>query len=35
MSGNKISVQTLNLDCEFKEIAGQLNLIADDLIETS
>lgn len=31
MSGNKISVQTLNLDCEFKEIAGQLNSIADEL----
>ena len=25
MSGNKISVKTLNLDCDFKEIAAQLN----------
>lgn len=29
MSGNKISVKTLNLDCDFKEIAAQLNSIAD------
>lgn len=28
MSGNKISVRTLNLDCDFDEIAGQLNRIA-------
>ena len=32
MSGNKISVKTLNLDCDFKEIAGQLNEIAEGLI---
>ncbi len=29
MSGNMISVKTLNLDCEFSEIASQLNDIAD------
>lgn len=29
MSGNKISVKTLDLDCEFSEIAAQLNAIAD------
>lgn len=29
MSGNKISVRTLNLDCEFSEIADQLNNIAE------
>ncbi len=28
MSGNMISVKTLNLDCEFSEIASQLNSIA-------
>lgn len=32
MSGNKITVRTLNLDCEFKEIAEQLNKIADDFL---
>ena len=32
MSGNKIAVRTLNLDCDFKEIAGQLNEIADDFL---
>lgn len=30
MSGNKISVKTLDLDCEFVEIKKQLNQIADD-----
>ena len=29
MSGNRISVKTLDLNCEFAEIAGQLNAIAD------
>lgn len=28
MSGNKISVRTLNLDCDFSEIAAQLDAIA-------
>lgn len=32
MSGNKISVRTLDLDCEFSEIAKQLNTIADNFI---
>ncbi|QSX05599.1 5-methylcytosine-specific restriction endonuclease system specificity protein McrC [Sedimentibacter sp. zth1] len=31
MSGNKISVKTLDLGAEFKEIAGQLNTIAEEL----
>ena len=31
MSGNKISVKTLNLDCSFDEIKQQLNQIADDV----
>ena len=30
MSGNKITVRTLNLDCNFQEIAAQLDGIADD-----
>ncbi len=30
MSGNDIHVETLNLNCEFYEIATQLNKIADD-----
>lgn len=29
MSGNKISVKTLDLNCDFSEIKGQLNTIAD------
>lgn len=33
MSGNKISVKTLNLNCEFPEIAAQLNAIADELLK--
>ncbi len=33
MSGNKISVKTLNLDCDFKDIANQLNQIADSFLE--
>ena len=33
MSGNKISVRTLNLNCEFKEIAKQLNSIADAFLK--
>ena len=32
MSGNRISVKTLDLDCDFAEIARQLNGIADSLI---
>lgn len=30
MSGNKISVRTLDLNCEFEEIASQLNRIAEE-----
>ena len=30
MSGNKISVRTLNLNCDFSEIAAQLNAIVDE-----
>ena len=33
MSGNKITVRTLNLDCNFNEIAGQLNEIAEDFLK--
>ncbi len=33
MSGNKISVKTLDLDCEFSEIATQLNTIVDDFMK--
>lgn len=33
MSGNMISVKTLNLDCEFSEIASQLNSIADTFLK--
>lgn len=33
MSGNEISVKTLNLGCDFIEIAGQLNKIADEYFE--
>ena len=29
MSGNKISVKTLDLDCDFSEIAHQLNKIVE------
>ena len=32
MSGNKIAVRTLNLDCDFTEIAEQLNDIADEFL---
>jgi 5-methylcytosine-specific restriction enzyme subunit McrC len=32
MSGNKISVKTLDLDCDFTEIKKQLNCIADEFI---
>lgn len=32
MSGNKITVKTLDLNCNFKDIAVQLNKIADDLL---
>lgn len=32
MSGNRISVKTLNLGCDFSEIACQLNEIANDFI---
>lgn len=34
MSGNRISVKTLNLDCPFNTIAEQLNSIADSFLET-
>ena len=30
MSGNRISVKTLNLNCDFAEIKVQLNKIAND-----
>lgn len=30
MSGNKISVRTLDLNCDFVEIAYQLNQIAEE-----
>ena len=30
MSGNKISVRTLDLNCDFSEIATQLNKIVTD-----
>ncbi len=32
MSGNKISVKTLDLNCDFSEISAQLNAIADAFI---
>lgn len=32
MSGSKISVKTLNLNCDFSEISAQLNAIADAFI---
>lgn len=32
MSGNKITVRTLNLDCDFKVISGQLDQIAQDFL---
>lgn len=32
MSGSCISVQTLDLDCDFAEIARQLNGIADSMM---
>ena len=35
MSGNRISVKTLNLDCDFDEIAGQLNQIAVEHFDLS
>ena len=34
MSGNKISVRTLDLDREFCDIAKQLNGIADSFLES-
>lgn len=33
MSGNKISVKTLDLDCDFAEIAEQLNRIAEEYFD--
>ena len=33
MSGNKISVKTLDLNCEFSEIAKQLNSIAEEVLQ--
>ncbi len=35
MSGNTISVQTLDLNCSFSEISDQLNVIADGLLQSS
>ena len=35
MSGNRISVKTLDLNCEFSEIANQLNGIADEFLQNS
>lgn len=35
MSGNKISVNTLDLNCEFSEITLQLNAIADNFFMTN
>lgn len=32
MSGNRISVKTLDLNCKFSEIAAQLNVIAEGLV---
>ncbi len=32
MGGNKISVKTLDLNCDFSEIAVQLNSIADTFL---
>jgi 5-methylcytosine-specific restriction enzyme subunit McrC len=31
MSGNKISVKTLDLNCDFSAIAAQLDAIANDV----
>ena len=33
MSGNKISVKTLDLNCDFSEIAAQLNTIANNFMK--
>ncbi len=33
MSGNQIDVKTLNLDCDFSEIAGQLDKIVEVFFE--
>ena len=33
MSGNKISVKTLNLNCDFSYISAQLNTIADEFLK--
>ena len=35
MSGNSISVRTLDLDCDFDEIADQLNQIAVEHFDLS
>ena len=32
MSGNKVTVRTLDLNCDFEEIAAKLNGIADGFI---
>lgn len=34
MSGNKISVKTLDLNCEFKQLSNQLNKIVEETFET-
>ena len=33
MSGNKVTVRTLDLNCDFEVIAAQLNGIADDFLD--
>ena len=32
MSGNKVAVRTLDLNCDFNEISRQLNSIADNFL---
>ena len=34
MSGNKITVRTLDLNCDFEQIAAQLNGIADAFLQS-
>ena len=34
MSGNRISVKTLDLNCPFSDIADQLNIIAEELMQS-
>jgi 5-methylcytosine-specific restriction enzyme subunit McrC len=35
MSGNKISVKTLDLNCDFSVISAQLNVIADNFLNSN